>query len=334
VERVSAATGLDFAGAALPEVRRHVVDLPRLGLVHTWTDTQDTGWARYTLDRAGMPYTLVAPEDLRRGALAERFDVLLFADSSGSFAEMVQGLDPRFGPLPYERSEEYPTLGFPNSSPDVTGGMGLTGLRNLQEFVEGGGVLVAAANAGTVAVDSGIVRPVRRATGSFNTPGSELRARVLRPEHPLAYGFEELPSVFRGNGPLWDVKDSDRGLVVVQFGTKKVPAEDEDAAAASQEGKSDVEVEDVDVEGSAPAEPRPASTKKKKDDVPADKRELVLSGMVKGKDEVDGKPAVLDVPVGKGRVILFAFNPLHRYLNLSDFRFAYNALLNWNDLPR
>ena len=33
-------------------------------------------------------------------------------------------------------------------------------------------------------------------------------------------------------------------------------------------------------------------------------------------------------------MILFAFNPLHRYLNLSDFRFVYNAVLNWNDLPQ
>ena len=54
---------------------------------------------------------------------------------------------------------------------------------------------------------------------------------------------------------------------------------------------------------------------------------------MRGENEVDGKPAILDVPVGKGRVILFAFNPLHRYLNLSDFRFAYNAILHWNDLP-
>jgi hypothetical protein len=33
-------------------------------------------------------------------------------------------------------------------------------------------------------------------------------------------------------------------------------------------------------------------------------------------------------------VILFAFDPLHRYLNHADFRFVYNVLLNWNDLPR
>ena len=65
-----------------------------------------------------------------------------------------------------------------------------------------------------------------------------------------------------------------------------------------------------------------------------EKRPLLLSGFVKGKDAVDGKPAILDVPVGKGRVILFACNPLNRYLNHADFRLLYNVLLNWNDLPQ
>ena len=49
--------------------------------------------------------------------------------------------------------------------------------------------------------------------------------------------------------------------------------------------------------------------------------------------KLDGLPAILDVPVGKGHVVLFAFNPMHRFLNHSDFRFVYNAILNWNDLP-
>ena len=29
----------------------------------------------------------------------------------------------------------------------------------------------------------------------------------------------------------------------------------------------------------------------------------------------------------------FDFDPIHRYLTLSDFRLVWNAILNWNDLP-
>ena len=93
-------------------------------------------------------------------------------------------------------------------------------------------------------------------------------------------------------------------------------------AVVAKDGE--IEVEDAD------AQPKPATPVKK----PKEKRDLLVSGFVKGKDAIDGKPAILDVPVGKGRVILFSFNPLHRYLNHADFRFAYNVILNWNDLPR
>jgi hypothetical protein len=59
---------------------------------------------------------------------------------------------------------------------------------------------------------------------------------------------------------------------------------------------------------------------------------LVVSGGVKGADEIAGKPAILDIPTGKGRIVAFDFDPIHRYTTLSDFRLVWNALLNWNDL--
>ena len=59
----------------------------------------------------------------------------------------------------------------------------------------------------------------------------------------------------------------------------------------------------------------------------------MVSGGIKGADEIEGKPAILDIPTGKGRVVAFDFDPIHRYLTLSDFRLVWNALLNWNDLP-
>ena len=58
-----------------------------------------------------------------------------------------------------------------------------------------------------------------------------------------------------------------------------------------------------------------------------------MSGMVRGQDEIVGQSAIFDIPVRKGRVIAFTFNPLHRYLNHHDFPFVWNALLNWNYRP-
>jgi hypothetical protein len=326
VDDVALRLGLAFtAVSSMPDVARHVVDLPRMALLQTWTSTQDAGWARYTLDREGFEYTLISDSDLRRGGLQDRFDVILFPQTFGDFARLVHGIDPKWGPLAYTKTDEFPSHGIPNASDDITGGMGFEGLLNLQRFVERGGVLVALGNSGVLPVQGGLVRRVRNVEGP-NTPGSELRAKVLRPEHPIVYGYEERPSIFRGNGPLWDVDDRDRGWAVLQFGTKQVPEEEEKKEEPAEET---VEVEDVEDVEDTDVEPEP---QEKKPESPEDKR-LVLSGFLKGEAQVDGKPAVLDVPVGKGRVILYAFNPLHRYLNLSDFRLVYNVLLNWNDLP-
>jgi hypothetical protein len=325
VEPVAARLGLTFqAATALPDVRRHLIDLPRVGLLHNWISTQDAGWARYTLDQAGLPYELISDADLRKGGLSSRFDVILFPNSFGDFTSLVHGIDPKYGPLAYTKTDEFPSHGIPDAAEDITGGMGFEGLAELQRFLRDGGVLIALANSGTLAVDGGLVRDVQRAGGSFNTPGSEIRAKVLRPEHPIAYGYEELTSVFRGNGPIWDVDKRHRAYAVLQFGTKKVDV-DED----KKPGEGAIEEEEIEDEGSpAPAAAPATGTEPAKED-----QRLVLSGFVRGEDAVNGEPAILDVPAGKGRVILFSFNPLHRYLNLSDFRFVYNALMNWNDLP-
>jgi hypothetical protein len=84
------------------------------------------------------------------------------------------------------------------------------------------------------------------------------------------------------------------------------------------------------------------TTLPREDDAPADdddkkdekKDALVVSGGIKGASEVEGKPALLDIPTGQGRVVAFDFDPIHRYQTWSDFRLAWNVILNWNDLPR
>jgi hypothetical protein len=58
----------------------------------------------------------------------------------------------------------------------------------------------------------------------------------------------------------------------------------------------------------------------------------VLSGLMKGVAEIRNRPAVVDVPVGKGQVILFATNPCYRWQNFGEFNMMFNAVLNYNDI--
>jgi hypothetical protein len=47
--------------------------------------------------------------------------------------------------------------------------------------------------------------------------------------------------------------------------------------------------------------------------------ENVLSGLMKDAGEIDNRPAIVDVPVGQGRVLLFNTNPCYRWQNLGEF---------------
>jgi hypothetical protein len=58
----------------------------------------------------------------------------------------------------------------------------------------------------------------------------------------------------------------------------------------------------------------------------------VLSGLMKGANEIKDRPAIVDVPAGKGHVLLFSGNPCYRWQNHGEFNTLFNAVLNWNDL--
>lgn len=60
----------------------------------------------------------------------------------------------------------------------------------------------------------------------------------------------------------------------------------------------------------------------------------VISGLMTGADTLAGRPIAIDVPNaynGKGRVILFANNPIYRWQNHGEFNMVFNSIVNWND---
>ena len=59
-----------------------------------------------------------------------------------------------------------------------------------------------------------------------------------------------------------------------------------------------------------------------------------LSGLMRGADQLRNRPALVDAPVGKGRVLLYVMNPIYRWQTFGEHSLVFNGLLYWNDLDR
>jgi hypothetical protein len=315
----------------MPDVARHQLDLPRLALYHNWVSTQADGWVRYSFAQAGIDFEYINDDDIRAGGLRERFDVILMAHQGGtSLRTLVHGRDRKYGAQPWTRTEEFPSHGVIDSSPDITGGIGFAGLAELERFLDKDGTLMLLGSAGILATDSGILRGVSHSS-QVRTPGSALSTRVVRRDHPVAWGYDDEHWVFRINGPVYTVPEHLEHWIVVQYGTSDRPDENTEEEDSETETETDTDT-DTDTDESASADGETGA-----DDEPARaaKSEAMLqTGFISSEKDLEHKAVVLDVPRrAGGRVLLYSFNPLHRHLNHGDHNYLFNALLSWNDFP-
>jgi len=308
--------GLNFTSAtAAPEVPHHAAPAPRIGVWVPWADTDSIGWIRYSLDQRKVPYIYLRDEDIRAGNLRDRVDVLLYGHVDLELAEQIQGLPKAWGPMAYKKTPRTPSLGTPAESDDITGGIGWEGMAQLQRFIESGGLMVTLGSGSMLPLEGGMVRGVRRAAGGVprstqgggaasaaasenaatRTPGAHVRVTFVRPDSPLAYGYPAHTWVFRQNFPLYDIP---RRWLRMAYCTTCLDGPEDRSGIVLQWGDSD----------GAP---------------------LVVSGQAWGQAGLIGRPAILDMPVGRGHVVAFNFNPMHRDLNRGDQRLLWNALLNW-----
>jgi hypothetical protein len=60
--------------------------------------------------------------------------------------------------------------------------------------------------------------------------------------------------------------------------------------------------------------------------------ELLISGMLAGGRELAHRPAIVDVPVGQGHVVMFANNPMWRHETQGSWNLIFNTVMNFNHL--
>jgi hypothetical protein len=308
--------GLDFTQvAALPDVPSHKASAPRIGVWVPWADTDSIGWIRYSLDQRKVPYTYLRDEDIRAGNLRARIDLLLYGHVDLELAEQIEGLPKTWSPMPFKKTAKTPSFGTPAESDDITGGIGYEGLAQIQHFIDDGGLMVTLGSGSMLALEGGLVRFVRRSSGGVprstaggggassaasqqaatRTPGAHVRVTFDRADHPIAYGYPVHTYVFRQNFPLYNIP---RRWLRMAYCT---------TCLDGPEDRSGVVMEWGDTDG----------------------KPFVVSGQAWGEENLVGRPAILDMPVGKGHVVSFNFNPMHRDLNRGDQRLLWNAILNW-----
>ncbi len=318
LDAVSNELALDIVGTtSMPDVPRHDSPPPRIGVWVPWADTDSIGWIRYTLDREKIPFVYLRDEDIRAGSLQDHVDLVIYGHVRMDLTSQIRGIAPTNGPVPFKKTQEYPSLGVPAESDDITGGIGWQGMASLETFVENGGLLITLGNGSTLALEGGLVRNVPVYNGPrVSTPGAEISASFVQTDHPVAYGYTPRTSVFRSNYRVYDLPSfwremayctncleggPNRGPLVMQWGTR-APREYRDVVGGAEPVGGD-------------------------GDVP-----MVVSGGARNVEALEGRPAILDIRQGRGHVLAYNFNPLHRDLNRSDFRFLWNALLNWKSI--
>jgi 8-oxo-dGTP pyrophosphatase MutT (NUDIX family) len=273
--------------ASVPAVAMHDADPPRIAIYSSWDrSTQETGWVRFTFDQFGIPYDLIFKERAREGDLRADYDVIVMPTQT--LTRQAVFAPPAATPVPYMTDEKYRFLGMYGESPDITGGMGGEGVDAFAKFLDGGGTLITLGNASRFPAEFGLARSVDASgstSNSFYAPRPLVEAEILRPDHPVFYGYTDarIPVKYLG-GPLLSVAQADSGTVLGHY-----------------------------VGGEA----------------------AVLSGLMRGADEIRERPFAVDVAggfTGRGRVILFATNPIYRWQNHGEFNMVFNAVLNWNDM--
>src|SRR4029453_798703 len=146
---------------SMPTVKTHELDVPRIGYVHSWSNTQNEGWVRAAFDTYGVPYTYFSDIKLREGNLRQTYDVIVFPHVGGGAQALVKGIQ-RTGtsPLPYKKTDATPNLGAQDHADDIRGGMGLEGLTELVKFVQQGGTLITEGSTATISPDNNLASAV------------------------------------------------------------------------------------------------------------------------------------------------------------------------------
>ena len=353
LRREVADLGLQAVGLpSAPAVKSHPLRAARVALLHTWLSTQTEGWWRLALDQMEIPYSYISTQQVaQQDDLRSKYDVILFPPTGRSDAmAVINGLPMSWGnALPWKNTPETPNIGKEDSTEDMRPGLGWSGVEHLQNFVRQGGVLVTVMNTASLAAD------LRMAPGVAIEPpkqmkivGSVLKSMNIDAASPIAYGFGDSLPVYCDNGPIFNISNvaGSRGGPR-RLGSEPGPRPTGRGSAEDPDFTPGRQFAEAPEEPHAEAwEAQPLTDEQRRNNfavIPpasrprvifrySDAKDLLISGLVEGGNEIAQHAAVVDVPVGSGHVVLFSTNPIYRAETIGSYSLVLNTMLNFDNL--
>jgi hypothetical protein len=236
----------------------------------------------------------------------DRYDVVIFPHSGQGGMTIVNGR-PMIGPaIPWKASPQTPHLGKWDETDDVRPGMGLEGAAQVRRFVERGGLLLVEGSTSRFPIELGLTPAVSEfQSRTLGARGAVFRAEQVTTSSPILYGYDtnRVFPVYFNQTPLLQVQT---GGGPGQGGSEAI---DSSLLAAQARARPRVILRFLDRADS-----------------------LGISGMLNNPQDMQGKAAVVDAPLGNGHVVMFAIRPFWRYQTQGSWALALNALANWNNL--
>jgi hypothetical protein len=334
-----------YAVADAPSVKTHPVRAARVAVMHTWMSTQDEGWYRLGLDQSQVPFAYISTQDVSRDPnLKSKYDVILFAPFGRNGQTIINGMPMYGNPIPWKKTQLTPNLGNIDETDDMRPGLGWSGLQNLQKFVKDGGLFITVDDTSEFAVNYGFTAGVSASRSQrLRAIGDILRLKTVDSTSPIAYGYGDSLAMYCFNGAVYNINNGvgGRGPRGQQRATGRGTPDDPDIpqgrpVAEIPEPPARVEVWEAppvtdeqrrNAVGLIPPSQRPRVVLRY-----ADNRDLFVSGLLDGGDEIAQHPAIIDVPSGNGHVLLFSTNPFWRGQTKGSYFLVFNAILNWDNL--
>jgi len=354
VESAAKELGLQVSAlGAAPSVKTHPMRAARIAYIHTWLSTQTEGWWRLALDSLQIPYEYMSTQAIGKiPDLRAKYDVILFppVGINASATAIIQGLPTAWGnPLPWKTTELTPNLvGKNDSTDDMRPGLGYDGLAKLQSFVQNGGVLLTVDDTAQFALSVGMGAGVNAARSEkMKIVGAVVGTQLVDAASPIAYGYDEKISAYCDDGVIFSLSSVAGGRRRRRLGPdmKQRPTgrgtKDDPDFAVGRGGAEVPEEQESEVWEYPPLTPEqthnnarviPAANRARVVLRYANAKDLLISGLVDGGGEIAQHPAVLDMPVGQGHVVLFSINPVYRGETRGTYALVLNTVMNFDSL--